>query len=288
MGELARIRQGVIEAGQARRASWSADEAAGAVGQEVLLVGVDPTSQSAHDTGRAILHRAGRRRVAIPMDMAWAQRVGQLREIQTLLGFAREERWDALATVLEVRAAAERPERSGAPGAPGAPGAAGATPEVEATPEMIVKLGPIWVQGQLVLEADGSVPGLEAAMKALDRLQAGIVVSHATPKPELLLPLLFKILETHHWRAFRELYDDKASGSDKKVAFDQFRLAWDAARGEVSFDGYVEPQAQVDAAVEGAVVRTRLKRPGQKGEVLVRPLKWIKRGAGWRLAGGLM
>ncbi len=88
--------------------------------------------------------------------------------------------------------------------------------------------------------------------------------------------------------AFRELYDDKASGSDKKVAFDQFRHAWEAAHGDVAFDGYVEPQAIVDEAVEGSIVRTRLKRPGQKGEVLVRPIKWIKRGAGWRLAGGLM
>jgi hypothetical protein len=267
MNELERIRQGVVEAGRARRDAWPAPSDGPFVpGATMVLGAVDPTLQAPHDTGRAILHRAGRLDVAIPMDMVWAKRVGQLREIQTLIGFAREERWDALATVLEARPA------GGA----------------EAEGEVVVQLGPIYVHEQLVLEEDGSVPGLDVAIKALDELQAGIVVSNTTPKPELLLPLLFKILATHHWRAFRELYDQAANLSDKKVAFEQFRHAWDASNGEVTFDGYVEPQLFVDEAVEGAVVRTRLKRQGEKGEIIARPLKWVKRGAGWRLAGGIL
>jgi|GEM_PF-4995539 len=265
MGELERIRHGVSEAGKARRETWPpVSDGPFAPGSQLVLLGVDPTLQAQHDTGRAIMHTAGRLRVAIPMDMQWAQRVGQLREIQTLIGFGREDRWDTLATVLDVR-----------------------SPEGE-PPELIVKLGAIYVHNQLLIEEEGAVPGLEVAVKELDRLQSGIVVAHSTPKPEALLPLLFKILETHHWRAFRDLYDEGASLSDKKVAFEQFRRAWDAARGEVTFEGYDEPAQLVNDATEGTVVRTRLQRGGEKGEKLSRPIKWIKRGAGWRLAGGLM
>lgn len=265
MSELERIRHGVTEAAKARRASWpKGGDGPFTAGSQLVLLGVDPTLQAQHDTGRAIMHKAGRQRVAIPMDMQWAQRVGQLREIQTLIGFGREDRWDALATVLEARAQGDEP------------------------PELIVKLGAIYVHNQILLEEEGAVPGLELAVKELDRLQSGIVVSHATPMPEALLPLLFKILETHHWRAFRDLYDQGASLSDKKVAFEQFRHAWEAARGEVTFEGYDEPALFVNEATEGTVVRTRLQRGGEKGEKLSRPIKWIKRGAGWRLAGGLM
>lgn len=265
MGELGAIREGVTEAGRGRRAGWAATaDGMFVAGGRILLLGIDPTLQGAHETGRAILHKAGATRVVIPMDMVWAQRVGQLREIQTLLGFPREDRWDAEATVVEVRG------------------------QGSAEPELVVKLGAIWVHDQLVLEEDGQVPGLEAALKRLDKLHAGIAVTHATPKPDALLPLLFRILDTHHWRAFRDLFDQNASQSDKKVVFDQFRHAWDAARGEVKFEGYVEPQILVDEAVEGTIVRTRLSRPGEKGESLSRPIKWVKRGAGWRLAGGLM
>lgn len=264
MGELEAIREGVTEAGRSRRATWGhAMEGAFGAGTKVLLTGIDPTLQGAHETGRAILHKAGATRVVIPMDMTWAQRVGQLREIQTLLGFPREERWDAEATIIETR-------------------------DQGADAEVVAKLGAIWVHDQLVLEEDGKVPGLEHALERLDKLHAGIAVSHATSKPEALLPLLFRILETHHWRAFRELFDQNASQSDKKVAFDQFRHAWDVAKGDVKFEGYVEPQLLVDEAVEGTIVRTRLTRPGEKGETLSRPIKWVKRGAGWRLAGGLM
>ncbi len=274
--ELERIRQGVIEAGRARRQAWPPpDDGPVSPGSTTVLVGVDPTLQAPHDTGRAILHRTGKARVAIPMDMAWAKRVGQLREIQTLIGFPREERWDAIAKVVDARPA-------------GRPVGEAGSPELPELPELIVELGPIYVHGQLVLEESGAVPGLDEAVKALDKLQAGIVVSHATPKPAELLPLLFRILDTHHWRAFRELYDQSASLSDKKVAFEQFRHAWDVSRGEVTFDGYVEPQLLVDEAVEGTVVRTRLKRQGEKGEAIARPLKWIKRGAGWKLAGGIL
>lgn len=264
MGELEAIREGVTEAGRTRRATWGAPSGGDfAPGTRVLLVGIDPTLQGAHETGRAILHKAGSTRVVIPMDMTWAQRVGQLREIQTLLGFPREERWDVEATVLEASGQGE-------------------------DAEVVAKLGAIWVHDQLVLEEDGKVPGLDRALERLDKLHAGIVVSHATPKPDALLPLLFRILETHHWRAFRDLFDQGASQSDKKVAFDQFRHAWDVAKGQVTFEGYVEPQLLVDEAAEGTIVRTRLTRPGEKGETLSRPIKWVKRGAGWRLAGGLM
>jgi len=267
MGELERIRQGVTDAGRARRAAWPpVADGPFTKGSQLVLLGVDPTLQAQHETGRAILHKAGRMRVAIPMDMQWAQRVGQLREMQILLGFGREERWDTLATVIDVRGDATDAE----------------------LPELIVKLGAIYVHEQLVLEEEGAVPGLEVALKELDRLQAGIAVPHATPKPEALLPLLFKILETQHWRAFRDLYDQSATLSDKKVAFEQFRHAWESSHGQVAFESYVEPALFVNEAVEGTIVRTRLERIGEKGEKLARPIKWIKRGAGWRLAGGLM
>lgn len=262
MSELERIRMGVSEAAKARREAWPA--AAGEVqrGAQIVLRDVDPTLQSQHDAGRAILHQLGRYRVAIPMDMSWAQRVGQLRDIQTLIGFGREQSWDVLATVVDAR-------------------------EGDA-PELVVKLGAIYVPGQLLLEEDGSVPGLEGAVKSLDRLQTGITVSHAASKPAQMLPLLFRILETHHWRAFRELYDASANLADKKVCFDQFRHAWETAKGEIAFEGYDEPESFVDEAVEGAIVRTRVARIGESGERLARPIKWVKRGAGWRLAGGLM
>lgn len=262
MSELERIRQGVTEAGTARRATWPASSDVVQRGSQVVLTGIDPTMQAQHEAGRAIMHKLGRNRVAIPMDMQWAQRVGQLREIQALIGFGREERWDALATVTDVR-------------------------EGDGVTELIVKLGAIYVHGQVLLEEDGSVPGLDAATKALDRLQTGITVSHAATKPEALLPLLFKILETHHWRAFRELYDASATLADKKIAFDQFRRAWDTAQGNVTFEGYDEPTL-VEEGTEGTIVRTRVARPSETGERLARPIKWIKRGAAWKLAGGLM
>jgi len=265
MGELEAIRRGVTEAGRAGRDTWIVSPVeAWVLGMKTVLLGVDPTLQGAHEVGRAILHRVGSTRFAIPMDMAWAQRVGQLREIQTLLGFWREDRWDIQVTVTEIH-----DESSG-------------------EPEVVVELGAIYVHDQILLEADGKVPGLEVALKQLDRLQAGITVSNATPNPDAVLPLLFRILATHHWRAFRDLYDQSASQSDKRVAFDQFRHAWESASGKIAFAGYVEPQRAVDEAVEGTVVRTRLTRSGEKGEVLTRPIKWVKRGAGWRIAGGLM
>ncbi len=262
---LTAVRGIVTEAGEARWKSLLAaasPEADPAVGATLLLRAVDPTLQGPHDSGRAILHRHGLVRVYIPMDMDWAHRVGHLREVQTLLGFPREERWDALATVLDAR---RDPE-----------------------PELVVKLGPIHVQGQLLLDEQGQVPGLEAAVAQLDKVQAGIAVPHAAPSPEALLPLLYKVLETHHWRAFRDLYDQAATLSDKKVAFEQFCHAWEVAQGQIRFEGYSEPQALVDEAHEGTLVRTRLARSGEKGEALVRPIKWVKRGAGWRLAGGLL
>lgn len=268
MGEALRnVRAAVTEAGAKR---WAAlvdglgdgGAASLAVGARVLLSALDPTSQGPHDTGRAILHRLGHVRVYVPMDMDWAQRVGHLREVQTLLGFPREERWDAVATVISHKGA----------------------PEAEA----VVKLGAILVQGQLVLEEGGKVPGLDEAMKALDKLQAHIAVPNTAPSPEALLPLLFKILETHHWRAFRDLYDQAATLSDKKVAFDQFCHAWEVAAGAITFEGYVEPKQVLDEAHEGTLIRTRLARQGEKGESLHRPIKWVKRGAGWRLAGGLL
>jgi len=275
MGELDTIRASVTDAGRLR---WEAlvaeiprpvDKVRPEVGARFVLSGIDPTSQGPHDTGRAILHRTEvaqgqRAAIAIPMDMVWAQRVGRLREVQALLGFRREDRWDAIVTVLEVR-----------------------TDGAEVG-ELVVELGPILVTGQLLLEREGAVPGLEAALAALDKLQAGIAVPHATEKPADLLPLLYRILATHHWRAFRELCDSSASTSDKKVTFDQFRHAWDAAQGDIKFEGYVEPQAVVAEAVEGTVVRTRLARRGEKGESLSHQVKWVKRGPGWRLAGGLL
>jgi hypothetical protein len=274
MGELDTIRASVIEAGRLR---WETllGEVPGPVGKvrpevgaHFALTGIDPTSQGPHDTGRAILHRTesaqGQRlAVAIPMDMVWAQRVGRMREVQALLGFRREDRWDAIVTVLEART------------------------ELEA-PELVVELGPIFVRGQLLLEREGAVPGLDQAVASLDKLQAGIAVPNATEKPADLLPLLYRILATHHWRAFRELCDASASTSDKKVTFDQFRHAWEAAQGEIQFEGYVEPQSVVVEAVEGTVVRTRHARRGEKGESLSHQVKWVKRGPGWRLAGGLL
>lgn len=266
MGEALRgVRAGVIEAGQKRWAEVSAGLSDGGpfeVGRQVLLRGVDPTLQGPHDSGRAILHRVGKAKVYVPMDMDWAQRVGHLREVQTLLGFPREDRWDAAATV--VSCGTQDPD------------------------ELVVKLGPISPSGQLLLEESGSVAGLDEAMKALDKLQAHIAIPHNAGSPEVLLPLLFKVLETHHWRAFRELYDQAATLSDKKVAFDQFCHAWEVASGKVTFEGYVEPPDVLQQAHEGTLVRTRLARPGEKGEALVRPIKWVKRGAGWRLAGGLL
>lgn len=269
MGEALRsVRAGVIEAGQKRWtevASGLADSGPFEVGRQVLLRGVDPTLQGPHDSGRAILHRVGQTKVFVPMDMEWAQRVGHLREVQTLLGFPREDRWDAVATVV----------------------GRGAQDQDSAT-EVVVKLGPISPSGQLLLEENGKVAGLDEAMKALDKLQAHIAVPHNAASPEALLPLLFKVLETHHWRAFRELYDQAATLSDKKVAFDQFCHAWEVGGGKVSFEGYVEPPEVLQQAHEGTLVRTRLARAGEKGEALVRPIKWVKRGAGWRLAGGLL
>lgn len=274
MGELETIRAAVTEAGRLR---WEASlgEVPGPVnkvrpevGARFVLSDIDPTSQGPHDTGRAILHRTevaqGHRvAVAIPMDMVWAQRVGRLREVQALLGFRREERWDAIVTVLEART------------------------ELEA-PELVVELGAILVRGQLLLEREGAVPGLDQALARLDKLQAGIAVPNAVEKPADLLPLLYRILGTHHWRAFRELCDASASTSDKKVTFDQFRHAWETAQGEIQFEGYVEPVAVVAEAVEGTVVRTRHARRGEKGESLSHQVKWVKRGPGWRLAGGLL
>lgn len=265
MSDLDRIRQGVIEAAKARRSAWPPETTDRvAPGQTVVLRGIDPTVQEPHEAGRAIIHRAGGMRVAIPMDMEWAKRVGELREIQTLIGFRREERWDSVAQVLEV------------------------LPGEGDEQELIVKLGPIYVDGQLLLEEDGTVPGLEEAIQKLDRLQSGIVVGNKTDKPEALLPLLFRILKTHHWRAYRDLYDNDASLADKKVCFEQQRHAWEVCSGNVTFDGYVEPDLMVDEAVEGTVVRTRVKRVDERGVEVVRPLKWVKRGAGWRLAGGLL
>ena len=263
MGEALRgVRAGVVEAGAKR---W-AELAMGLpsvgpfeIGSRVVLGGIDPTLQGAHETGRAILHRVGHTRIFVPMDMEWAQRVGHLREVQTLLGFPREERWDAVAIVANRGA-----------------------------DEVIVKLGPILLEGQLLLEEGAKVPGLDDAMKALDRLQAHITIPNNAAQPDLLLPLLFKVLETHHWRAFRELFDQGATLSDKKVTFDQFTHAWEVASGKISFEGYVEATDVMQHAHEGTIVRTRLARIGEKGESLVRPIKWVKRGAGWRLAGGLL
>jgi hypothetical protein len=265
MGEALReVRAGVIEAGAKRWAELAGPLSAGPleIGSTVVMRGIDPTNQGPHDTGRAILHRVGTTRVFVPMDMDWAQRVGHLREVQTLLGFAREERWDAIATVVS---------RGG--------------PDHD---EVVVKLGPIHLGGQLLLDEAGRVPGLEEAMKTLDKLQSHIAVPHNAPSPEVLLPLLFKVRETHHWRAFRELYDQNATLSDKRVAFDQFTHAWEVAAGAVAFEGYVEPPDVLQGAHEGTIVRTRLARAGEKGERLLRPIKWVKRGAGWRLAGGLL
>jgi hypothetical protein len=266
MGEALRgVRASVTEAGMKHWATLIAAIGPGApleVGSRIMLGGLDPTHQGPHDSGRAILHRLGHTRVFVPMDMDWAQRVGHLREVQTLLGFPREERWEAIATVVSAQSSPES--------------------------EVVVKLGPILVNGQLVLDEGGRVPGLDEAMKVLDRLQAHIAVPNSAPTPETLLPLLFKILETHHWRAFRELYDQAATLSDKKVAFDQFSHAWEVASGAIAFEGYVEPKELVGEAPEGTIVRTRLAREGEKGESLHRPIKWVKRGAGWRLAGGLL
>ncbi len=266
MGEALRnVRASVTEAGAKHWATLVAGVPSDApleVGSRVVLRNLDPTHQGPHDSGRAILHRLGQTRVYIPMDMDWAQRVGHLREVQTLLGFPREERWEAIALVISSKPSPDH--------------------------EVVVQLGPILVYDQLVLDEGGRVPGLEEATRVLDKLQANIAVPNAAATPEALLPLLFKILETHHWRAFRELYDQLATLSDKKVAFDQFSHAYEVASGAVNFDGYVEPKQAVDEAHEGTIVRTRLARIGEKGESLLRPIKWVKRGAGWRLAGGLL
>lgn len=266
MGEALRgLRDGVTEAGAKHWATLVGGVVADApleVGSRVVLRDLDPTHQGPHDSGRAILHRLGHTRVFIPMDMDWAQRVGHLREVQTLVGFPREERWEAIALVVSARPSPDS--------------------------EVVVKLGSILVKDQLVLDESGRVPGLDEATKVLDKLQANIIVPNAASMPEALLPLLFKILETHHWRAFRELYDQVATLSDKKVAFDQFSHAYEVASGAITFDSYVEPKQAIDEAHEGAIVRTRLARIGEKGESLLRPLKWVKRGAGWRLAGGLL
>jgi hypothetical protein len=260
---LRAVRAAVTEAGRGRWSTLLQQVDQGeSPGAKILLERLDPTVQVAHDTGRAIQFQREKARVFIPMDMEWAQRVGHLREVQTLLGFRREARWDAIATIVSAQ---NKPEL-----------------------ELVVKLGPVFVPDQLLLEEAGGVPGLEQAIAALDKLQSQIAVPHQAGRPEQLLPLLFKILETHHWRAFRELFDQGAPLSDRKVAFDQFAQAWEAAGGVITFDGYAEPINAVDEAQEGAIVRTRLKRRGEKGEELVRPIKWIKRGAGWRLAGGLL
>lgn len=262
MGESLRgVRTGVVEAGAKRWAELATGlPSAGPfeVGARVVLGGIDPTLQGAHEAGRAILHRVGHTRVFVPMDMEWAQRVGHLREVQTLLGFPREDRWDAVAIVA-----------------------------TKGADEVVVKLGPILLAGQLLLEEGAKVPGLDDAMKALDKLQAHIAIPNTASQPDVLLPLLFKVLETHHWRAFRELYDQAATLSDKKVSFDQFTHAWEVASGQITFEGYAEP-LDLAHAHEGTIVRTRMARAGEKGESLIRPIKWVKRGAGWRLAGGLL
>jgi hypothetical protein len=264
MGEALRaVRDGVTEAGRARWEALRARvEGGDGLGARIVLARLDPTIQGPHETGRAILHRQDKARICVPMDMEWAQRVGHLREVQTLLGFRRETRWEAIATIVSASGTAE--------------------------PEFVVKLGPIFVPDQLLLEEGGIVPGLEQAVATLDKLQAQVTLPHQAHRPEQLLPVLFKILETHHWRAFRDLFDQGATLADRKVAFEQFTQAWEAARGVIAFEGYAEPLAAVDEAHEGAVVRTRLTRKGEKGEDLVRPIKWVKRGAGWRLTGGLL
>lgn len=273
----------------ASKAAWDAVEAdlrarppiVHAPGARLLFVGFDPTTQVPHAAGRAIAIMHKDERFLVPLDAEHAHRVGHLRDLQTLFGWpvSRETSWCAVGEILASRVLEPLEGEEPAPGAP--------------TREHDVRLREIYVPGEVLLvpaapgradepRPDDATPGYAEALEAVDRLQ-GAAPSTAGLAPEELVKVLSQVLATHHWRAFDALCDDALGATDRRMAFEQFRQAWEAAAGVLVCES-VEIQAG-----DGEVVRTRIRRAGSKpGEVLVRPLRWVRRGEGWRYLGGIL
>ncbi|MFO0745750.1 MAG: hypothetical protein U1F43_08760 [Myxococcota bacterium] len=271
----------------ASRSAWDAVEAdlrarppvVHSPGARLLFMGFDPTLQRETETGRAIVIMHKDERFLVPLDGPQSHRVAHLRHLQTLFGWpvSREVAWNAVGEIVESRLCE--------PIAPTDP-----------TREHDVRLREIYVPGQVLLVPaekgradegwkDDLTPGLDDAMAELDRLQARPPIP-ADATPEALVRALPALLESHDWRAFAALCDDSLSATDKRMAFEQFRQAWEHAGGSLAFEGQ---EGDAASAGNGDVVRTRIKRSGVKpGEVLVRPLRWVKRSAGWRYVGGIL
>lgn len=246
-------------------------------GARLLVIGLDPTRQTTHVSAtadRAILTTHKDERFLVALDAAFNRRLSQLRHLQTLFGWpiGRESAWNAVAEIVETRALEP-------------------IAEDDPTREHDLRLLEIYVPEQLLLAPpDDAPPGLDAAVAELDRLQGGpaaIAATREATSPEALVARLPQILGTHDWRSFQAMCDDSLGATEKRMAFEQFRQAWDAGASTLAFDGYEGPAAS--GAADGDVVRTRLRRSGPKaGEVWLRPLRWVKRGAAWRYLGGIL
>jgi len=238
-------------------------------GARLVFVGLDPTLQLEHHrAGRSIVLRHGDERFLFPLDKKLAKRISELRDLQITFGWpiARETAWNVVADIVETRELEQsEPPVEGAP-----------------TREHELVLRQIYVPGQLML--DSEVPGLEAAQARLQALLPTIVVP-GDARPERLVAALPAILRSNHWKAFELLCDDALARADRRMAFEQMRQAWQSSGGFTLDSTEGEPER----AAEGEIVRTLLRRSGTKaGEVLVRPLLWVRRGDGWRFAGGIL
>jgi len=238
-----------------------------APGVRLVFHSVDPTSQRGHPLGRAIVVKAKDERFVMPIDDDLASRVAQLRDAQALFGWpiGREESW--FVTGLITQTHQMEPMAVGDP-----------------SREHDVAVHDLYVPGQLMINAEREIPGLDRAMAALDALQAGVTVP-ASASPEAMVGVLVRVLATHHWRAFGMLADEELSSTDRRMAFEQFCQAWATSGDTIQLDS-VEGDAA--ATEDGAVVRTRIRRTGQRGEALLRPLRWVRRASGWRYAGGIL
>ncbi|MCC6622077.1 MAG: hypothetical protein IT385_12515 [Deltaproteobacteria bacterium] len=236
-------------------------------GARLAFHGIDPTSQRPHPVGRAIVLTVDDERFVVPLDDELSRRIGQLREAQALFGWpiGREVGWNAVGEIVQTHQVA--------PATPGTP-----------SREHDLALREIHIPGQLLIDAEGRIPALDEAMSALDEAQKGVTLP-ASATPDALVGLLPRVLGAHHWRAFVALCDESLSTTDKRMAFEQFCQAWDISRDSISF---VDIDGDPLTIGDGEVVRTRVKRTGQKGEELVRPLRWIKRGVTWRYLGGIL
>jgi len=256
---------------RAERALQQAAEAAGGIehiaGARLAFHGLDPTRQRPHPVGRAIVFETADERFVVPLDDELARRVAQLREAQALFGWSigRELAWHTIGEVAQTRQVA--------PTEPGVP-----------SREHDLVLREIYVPGQLLIDAEGRIPGLDRAMSALDEAQKGVLVP-ATATPEVIVQHLPTVLGHHHWRAFVALCDDSLSTSDKRMAFEQFVQAWEVSGASIDL---VDIDGDPHTTGDGEVLRTRVKRKGHKGEELVRPLRWIRRGATWHYLGGIL